>query len=459
MAIFGCERVKPVPPEPTTLDSALQVPISSLMIPIRYHVDSLEEIINSKIAGTFLKQWIEVNENHDSLYLELTKKSKINIRWINNILHYRFPLYLEGKFIKHIGKNISLKNETPVALEVVLDMTTALSFANDWSLNATTELKQVTWKKEPVLKIAFVNINLRKRLDKFLQENTSLLTSIVDREIDKVIDTRTILEKLWLDIQKPIILNNKTRIVWLKHRAQDLAANLLQDGQYLGLDVRLQTFVKVGIDSTDMPESNRTLPAYERLNSAEDSIEIFLKASASFETINEILNEALQGKIISSNNYSTTIKEVSTYATNDGLAVMLTVKGDADGSLYMRGRPGYDTTTQTLTIKDFEFDVDSENALLQSADWLLHEDALKFVEAELKLDLSPLLAALPDVIKNATEKGKSANKLELFLTSLVIKPEQLLLTKNDFQLILKAKGKAVIGLQKEVFAKRQQKTR
>ncbi|NBP67764.1 MAG: DUF4403 family protein, partial [Cytophagia bacterium] len=90
---------------------------------------------------------------------------------------------------------------------------------------------------------------------------------------------------------------------------------------------------------------------------------------------------------------------------------------------------------------------------------LLHEDALKFVEEELQLNLSPLLAALPDVIKNATEKGKSADKLELFLTSLAIQPQQLLLTKNDFQLILKAKGKAVIGLQKEVFAKRKQKTR
>src|SRR5690606_26267021 len=116
-----------------------------------------------KITGTFVKQWIEVNENHDSLYLELTKKNKIKIRWINNSLHYSFPLHLEGKFIKRIGKNFVLKNETPVALEVVLDMATHLSFANDWSLNASTKLKQVTWKKEPILKIAFVNINLRKR--------------------------------------------------------------------------------------------------------------------------------------------------------------------------------------------------------------------------------------------------------------------------------------------------------
>jgi Domain of unknown function (DUF4403) len=459
MAIFGCERVKPVPPKATVLDSALHVPLSSLMIPIRYHVDSLEEIINNKISGTFLKQWLEVNENQDSLYLELTKKDKIKIRWINNSLHYSFPLYLEGKFIKRIGKNITLKNEAPVALEVVLDMTTQLSFANDWGLNSATKLKQVTWKKEPILKIAFININLRKRLDKFLNENTSVLTGLVDREISNIIDTKAILQKLWLDIQKPIIINNVKQVVWLKHSAQDLAVNLLQDGKYLGLDVRLLTNVRVGADSTDMPMTNPVLPAYQHLSEKKDSIEIFLLASTSFELINKILNEELKGKVISSNGYATTIKRVNSYATDDGLAVRLDVRGDADGSIYMRGRPSYDTLNATLSIKDFDFDVDSENALLQSADWLLHEDALKFVEEEFSLNLSPILAALPNVIQKATEKGKSADKLELFLTSLEVKPQQLLLTKNDVQLLLKAKGKAVIGLQKEVFAKRKQKAR
>lgn len=459
MAIFGCERVKPIPPKPTALDSALQVPLSSLMIPIRYHVDSLEEMINNKITGTFVKQWIEVNENHDSLYLELTKKDKIKIRWINNSLHYSFPLHLEGKFIKRVGKNITLKNEVPVALEVVLDMATYLSFANDWSLNSSTKLKKVNWKKEPVLKIAFININLRKRLDKFLDENTSLITNIVDREIGKVIDTRAILQRLWLNIQKPIIINNVKQVVWLKHSAEDLAVNLLQDGKYLGLDVRLLTNVRVGADSSDMPLTNKILPAYQHLSDSEDSIEIFLLASTSFETINRILNEELKGKVISSNGYSTTIKRVESYAIDDGLAVKLDVRGDADGSIYMRGRPSYDTVNATLSIKDFDFDVDSENALLQSADWLLHEDALRFVEEEFSLNLTPILSALPDVIKNATEKGKSADKLELFLTSLDVQPQQLLLTKNNVQLLLKAKGKAVIGLQKEVFAKRKQKTR
>lgn len=459
MAIFGCERVKPIPPKPTELDSALHVPLSSLMIPIRYHVDSLEEMINNKITGTFVKQWIEVNENHDSLYLELTKKDKIKIRWINNSLHYSFPLHLEGKFIKRVGKNITLKNEVPVALEVVLDMATYLSFANDWSLNSSTKLKKVNWKKEPVLKIAFININLRKRLDKFLDENTSLITNIVDREIGKVIDTRAILQRLWLNIQKPIIINNVKQVVWLKHSAEDLAVNLLQDGKYLGLDVRLLTNVRVGADSSDMPLTNKILPAYQHLSDSEDSIEIFLLASTSFETINRILNEELKGKVISSNGYSTTIKRVESYAIDDGLAVKLDVRGDADGSIYMRGRPSYDTVNATLSIKDFDFDVDSENALLQSADWLLHEDALRFVEEEFSLNLTPILSALPDVIKNATEKGKSADKLELFLTSLDVQPQQLLLTKNNVQLLLKAKGKAVIGLQKEVFAKRKQKTR
>lgn len=459
MAFFGCERSKVLPPKLTSIDSSLQVPLSSVMIPIRYHVDSLEEIINTKISGTFVKQWIEANENKDSLYIELTKKGKIKIRWINNSLHYSFPLHLEGKFIKRVGKNITIKNESPVALEVVLDMATQLAFANNWDLISTTKLKKITWTKEPVLKIAFFSINLRKRLDKFLDDNTSLITGIVDREIGKVIDTRSMLQKVWLNIQQPIILNNKKQVVWLKHSAQDLAVNLLQDGKYLGLDVKLLTHVRVGIDSADMPITNRTLPGYQHLGKSKDSIEIFLLASTSFDIINRVLNDELKNKIISSNGYSTKITGIKCYATDEGLAVQLDIKGDADGRIYLKGLPSYDSVHSILKIKDFDFDVDSENTLLKSADWLLHEDALHFVEEEFSLNLSPILNTLPEVITNATERGKSADKLNLFLTSLQIQPEGLLLTKNDVQLLLKARGRAVIGLQKQVFTKKKQKTR
>ncbi len=453
MAIFGCERIKPTPPTATTLDSSLNIPISSLFIPIRYHVDSLEEIINTKIQGTFVQQWLEVNTNHDSLHLTLTRKDRIKIRWIDNTLYYTLPIHLEGKFIKHVNKKITLRNETPITMAVALSMATELSFTNNWQLQPQTSLKKWQWEKEPILKVAFVNINLRKRLDRFLEEQEHLLTSLVDRELNKILDTRSILQKLWFDIQKPVLLSNWQQGLWIKHTAQQLEARLLQDGRYLGLDVRLLTFVKSGVDSVDMPDTNVHLPAYKSLTSSSDSIQLFVLARTSFSTINKVLSEVLKNKVIRHQEYSATIKHIESYGTPNGLAIKLKIKGDADGTVYLTGTPFFDSTTATLSIKDFDYDVDSENTLLQTADWLLHEDAIHFVERELSINLSAMLEALPQTIEGAIEKGKSADQLELFLSSLEVKPQTLLITKNNIQLVMRADGKAVIGLQNDLFTK------
>lgn len=454
MVIFGCGRVRPEAPYATELDSTLTLPLSTLVIPIRYHVDSLENTINEKVKGTFLKQWIEVNENKDSLYLELTKKSRIAIRWQNTTLSYQFPLHIEGRFIKRIGKKFTLRNETPVTMDVVLHMTTQLSFHEDWNLKPDTKLLHIEWTKEPILRVAFININLRKKVDEVLESKKSELTDLVDRELKKILNTREIMEKLWFDIQKPIVINRQSTMVWLKPQAESLTASLVQDGKYLGLDAELKTRIRTVLEGEELPADEKTLPSYKALTNKEDSLELYVLVTAPFKRINESLNEALAGKEIEKEGYKTTVKKVRAYGTDQGLAVAIELRGDVDGTVYVRGVPIYDSLQSALKINNFSFDIDSQNALVQSADWLLHDDALQLIKEKLFVDIQPLVQMLPELIQGGLEKGKTGKKMELFITSLDVVPYTILITKQDVQVILKAKGKAVIGLQKEVFAKK-----
>lgn len=442
--------MKPEAPVGTTLDSTLQVPVSSLVIPIRYHVDSLEKIINAKVVGTFVKQWVSVNAQHDSLYIELTSQGPIRLDWQNTTLLYRFPLHVEGKFIKHIGRKIRLQNEVPVSMDVILHMTTQLSFRNNWQLNPLTTLRHIEWTKEPELRIAFVTINLRKKLEGLIQENKPTLTHLVDRELSRLLDTKSIMEKLWVDIQKPILLNKENN-VWLKHRAEGLQASLLQDGSYLGLDAHLQTRAYAILPGDSLPETNPTLPLYQGIDKSKDRLRLFIRSAASFKQINDLLQRQVVGRTIETEGYSTTIKRIQAYGTPDGIAMKIELRGDASGTLYVRGTPAYDTTTAQLTIRNFDFDVDSEDALVQSADWLLHDDALQQIQDKLSVNLAPLLAQLPGTITGAVEKGKTGEKMELFITALRVQPETFLITQKDIQLILKAEGRVVVGLQKELF--------
>jgi len=454
MVIFACDRVRPEAPEPITLDSTLVIPLSTVNIPIRYHVDSLENTINSKVKGTFLKQWVQVNEQGDSLYIELSKKSKIEIEWRNTTLLYNFPLHIEGKFIKHLGKKIKLKNEVPVTMDLRLHLTTALSFNPNWTLKPQTTLHYIEWIKEPTLKVAFLNINLRKKVEQALKAERENLTGIVDKELKKLLDARKVMQKLWLDIQNLIVVNRKKTTVWLKPQGENLSVSLMQDGQYLGLDVELKTRIKTVLEGETIPASTAILPAYKPLVAKNDSLKLFVLVTVDFDRINKSLNKELAGKKIEQQGYSTTLRKIEAYGTASGLALRLDLRGDASGTVYVRGTPVFDSVLSVLKIKDFGFDIDSEDAVVRSADWLLHDDALKLIKDKLSLDLQPLISKLPDLIMAGIEKGKSGKKMELFITNLQVKPQTILITTNNIQIILEAKGKAVIGLQKEVFAKK-----
>ncbi|MBL0740275.1 DUF4403 family protein [Chryseolinea lacunae] len=451
-----CERVKPEPPKPTMLDTTLTPPLSTVVIPVYYHVDSLEAIINNKVKGTFLKKWMVMNPKGDSLYLEMSRTGHLDIEWNKNALSCTFPLKVSAKFIKRIA-GIKIKNAQAVEMEVVLHIETTVGIGKDWNLALNSTLGHITWVKDPVLKVGMVKVNLRKKVEEALNLHKEQLITKMDDALRDMLNTRKIIVKIWNDLQKPIRINKKGLEVSLKPYARDLKARLAQDGKFIVLDVELEASVQTILEGDDIPKSNTTLPAYKPKTSESDSLKIFVWANLPFSKANQLLEKELKGKAIAAEGYSATLKDITTYGTDDGLAVKVRVKGDITGDVYLRGTPYYDTTRAVFTLKDFRFDVDSENALINTADWMLHDNALGFVQEKLVVDMQPLIDRLPELIENGIEKGKSGNKINVYVERLQLTPQQILITRDNIQIILKATGKASIGLEKKVFAGKKRK--
>ena len=59
--------------------------------------------------------------------------------------------------------------------------------------------------------------------------------------------------------------------------------------------------------------------------------------------------------------------------TDDGIAIRLSMAGDLKADLYMRGSIGFDTLEKKLLIENFGFDVNTEESLVNAADWFGHD--------------------------------------------------------------------------------------
>lgn len=441
---ISCKRVKPEAPAASTLDTLLQPDISVFYVPVQYRVSGFQDFINEKIQGKFISKWINLNDKGDSLHLEVLKTREITLRRKDRTLFIVVPLKISG-LVRAKMAGIKMKNQSPVEAEVNLHLSTTLSFDNRWNLISDSKIEKIDWVKEPKLKIAFVKVNLKGTIENMLEKKESQITSKADAAVKQLLNTHKVVADIWRDIQKPIRINNKGVQVWLKFHGVDLNGRLEEtDPDLISMLFELKAYTRIYFEGDSIPISNVVVPTFSRIDYIGDSLLVNVHSLISFNMVNEFLNRELIDKPITAKGYSTKIRKVNVYGTQKGIAIELAVKGDINGTVYVTGTPSIDSTTNILSLHDFDFDLNSESSLLSSADWLLHSTVLDMLSDKLKIDLNPLAAKLPTIIFSAIEKGKTGQKIDLNVDTLAIYPKLILPTKNNLQLLVLARGKRLL---------------
>lgn len=453
---ISCKQVQPKPPEPTSLDSLLTAPVSTLLIPVYFKISDLESIVNKKVQGVFIHEWLRLNDSGDSLYLEIEKKNRIQFSWDGKRLKSTLPLKVSGKFIKRLA-GIPISNTEPIETQVVLHLSTQLGLSPKWELAPHTKLDKIDWIEDPVLKIAVVKINLRKVVERAIEENKNKLTSKLDEALRTELNVRKSIQKIWTDIQKPIQLNKNSPQIWLLVRPQQMSAKLGNTSKdRIMLNVILHAFLETSTEGHNQ-HANTVLPKYTRQLDEADSLRAYILSGMSYTNINQVLNAQLRGKELSAEGYSTKIVQLQLYGIDRGLAIKCKVKGDFDGTIFARAEIGYDTMSRRLFAKDFKYDVETQNALVSAANWLLYDDALDIIRSELQLELQPYIDVLPQLIEQGIEKGRVGEKIDVNVNNLDAYPLTWIITREDIQLIVKIDGKASIDLNQKIFDKRARK--
>ncbi len=446
LCFSSCKKIKTEAPERTTVDSKLTPPISQLTIPLSFSLDKVEALINEKLEGTFLKKTVPVNTN-DSLYFELTKQQPVVLSWKAPDLRYQALLKVSGQYMTRI-LGVKIQNQTPIEFELELHFKTELGFEKDWSIRPKTVIEKVVWKRDPVMDLGIATINFRKPVEKALEDHQDSLEMKLDGFISETLDTRRIIEKIWTDLQKPIRLKKDEPRIWLLAEAETLKARWTRGPErQITAQAELTAQISTLVEGDDLTITTVPLPDFSFQTDTQDSLVASVLCTLPFDIVNKYSRKKLVGLKIDSAGYSTTISDVEVYGTKDGLAVKLGLKGDLKGNVYLQGKPIIDKASKSFKIEDFDFVVDSDDAILASADWLLHSSIKNLVETQLTYELQPYADMIPMLITSGIEKGKLAEKLEVYIESWLIMPLATLITSKDLQMIIQVRGMAEIRLQ------------
>ena len=118
-----------------------------------------------------------------------------------------------------------------------------------------------------------------------------------------------------------------------------------------------------------------------------------------YTDINAVIAEKLKGKGFDISGHRLNIKSAEIWGCGPNLVLHLRVGGAVRGDLYFEGTPQYKAENQQISIENFEFEVRTEEALVASAEWLLHSKFKEDIQSALSIQLAEHIVKIPDFLK------------------------------------------------------------
>jgi hypothetical protein len=398
---------------------------------------------------------IAISDKDDSIFLSVSKFQSIRIAYDGDRgLTYTIPLQLEG-FLKSKVVGIKIRNKEAIRARVVIEMFSDLYLDDDWNLALKTELKSITWIEEPRINVAGIRFNLKPPIEKMLEKNKKIIVDKLDETAGNIVRIRPSIEKLWGDIQKPISINRKVVPVWLKADASDMDGKLYAHSEdTLIIVATIRARLHTVLDSVAAVRKPPALPPLKRLETGEPGLTAYALATVPFSVINSLISQVTDTMEFRYGKHVVGIRSSEVYGTPGGLAVRISLNGDLKADLYLRGTIGFDSLERRVIIDNFGFDINSENSLVLAADWFAHDKIIERLRPYMSLPLDNTFAVIPELITRAIEKGKLGRKIEIYFKDFDLNIHQHLITTDNIQIIVSAKGLAGVEIQKGIFDKK-----
>jgi hypothetical protein len=447
------KQLKPKAPAVTSFNELPQHQSSFINIPILIEIKHLEDKINEKIKGKINKN-VELEGDGDHKHeINIYKLDRIKLSMQGDEVKLVIPLKVEIERKARKRFFASRKNKEPknnkLEFSLNLHVKGTYKINPQWQVITQSEIEKIEWIQKPKINIGLFKISIAGIVEKKLRKQEEFILDQLNETARTQINLKKTVTKIWQDIQKPILLNSKMKTIWLLANPVDLAMSPVRcDGKHIIINAGITSEIQTVFGGKPEKINFRHTPSLKFRDLQKDIFNINLKGVLTFDDINQILADSLNGKSMVIKNHKVKITNSHMYGTGDNLILRLDIKGDAKGRIFFKGKPAYDERTQTLKLENFNFDMHTEEVLLKVANWLFHEDFRDQIQQMLHLPLGPTVEQIPDLISQALNKGKMGNKISINIKTLELHPTSIVVRPEGIHTSVNVKGKAGIDVDK-----------
>lgn len=433
--VIGCKKeIKPEKPEAKAPQKKYKPIPSTFNIPIEMEIAEIERQVNNSMSGVLY-------EDHDEedVKVKVSKASPISVRIYDQEIFYDIPLHIEARVRKSaLGMTFSKSTD----FSTTLKFNTTVGVEKDWSLTTETRSLGYDITKKPELSLGPFTIPITLIVEKAMDKYLDVAAKQLDEQVREEFDLRDHIFEAYKYIQRPMMVNEDYNL-WLMIRPQEVYMSpITSTTSTLHVNVGVKGFVELFSGKKPDIFIDYELPPLEIKEFSDDEFKLALATDISYKQATAMLREYMIGyEYEHSKKKKVTVTDVEVYGNGDRLELSVSFEGAADGKVFMSGVPVYDPSSQSISVQELEYDLDSKKALIKVADWMLHGTFRKRIERMMHIPLKDDLMEARVMMNNSLKDNRIDESLLLDCSISTMEPYDIFPRENTLRTILMVEGK------------------
>ncbi len=440
IGLYGCKKnLAPTAPNNEFTKKTYKPSPSELNVPVVIPIKAVNDKINKELKGLIYEDSSLTNNGNDNLLLKVWKQGDIKVDVKYDYFDYSVPLKIWAKY------GVSILGYTQFGetdLGIKLRFKTKLRMDSTWKIVSHTEPHGYEWISSPILKIGMMEIPIKFIGDLILESQKKDLAKMIDQQASESINIKGFAKDIFKTLQNPIEISTDPK-VWLKISPKSFSMTPFygQTGNIksaLGLVAATETVFGL----KPAVKVDTILPNLHLTNVAKNNFFIAITADVPYEYATEMARKMQKGLIyeFKEGKYKVKIEDMMIYASGDKVAVKTDISGSIKGTIYLTGVPIYDELNQSIFIKNVDFDIDTRNKLLKTANWMMNGAIEKKLEKSLVFPLKDQLDESKKLIQKTLQNNRIQPGVLLMGKLTTLEPKDVLITKDGIRAFVEAKG-------------------
>lgn len=442
-----CQKVRPYAPVAEKFDPPVVDPVSYMAGNLTFNIRDLEKKVNKTLSTTLVHE--ETFEGHkgEAWRLRVERTGPVNIQYANRRVYFSAPLQVWYSNPIGLRKSANRKSRPLCALAVKFN--SPVGVGPNWRLQTKVKFEDYQWTVEPKIKLLGVKIGVRKIAENILEKRRADIEQAIDKAVYKGLRLDRQVGKIWRDMQKPLRIAKTPQHIWLMPKPFSIAAApVYGNARQITVPIQIAFRVRTRIGPKPTIDTLEQLPRLLHRNVLPQAARLEVLAFIPYSDINQVLAATLEKEKLNLMGGNLKINDATVYGNGQNLILKADVGGAVNGTLYFRGRPFYDTLTNTLRIQKVDFDVDTKERLFATADWLLHDHLRDTIQAAMVVPLRQQVSSIPEKIETAFAKAKVGQSTSLNIDTFRLIPQRIVVQPEGVQVLIKVKSKVAVKVKR-----------